>query len=72
MAPKILFVSEFPDAEAPARELAPDGFDFVLTPEDSPAYQETLGEAEYLIGFVDRLVDDALFEAAPKLKLQPR
>jgi phosphoglycerate dehydrogenase-like enzyme len=69
MAPKILFVSEFPDAEAPARELAPDGFDFVLTPEDSAEYRETLGEAEYLIGFVDRLVDDALFDAAPKLKL---
>ncbi len=69
MAPKILFVSEFPDAEGPAKALTPDGFDFVLAPEDSAEYRDALGEAEYLIGFVDRLVDDALFEAAPRLKL---
>ncbi|MDP6952708.1 MAG: 2-hydroxyacid dehydrogenase [Alphaproteobacteria bacterium] len=69
MAPKILFVSEFPDAEGPAQALAPDGFDFVLAPEDSAEYRDALGKAEYLIGFVDRLVDDALFDAAPNLKL---
>ncbi len=69
MAPKILFVSEFSDAEKPIRALAPKGFDLVLVPEDSTEYWETLGDVEYLVGFVDRLVNDALFAAASKLKL---
>jgi phosphoglycerate dehydrogenase-like enzyme len=34
-----------------------------------PEYQAALAEAEYLVGFVDMLVNDALYRAAPKLKL---
>ena len=35
----------------------------------TPACREALGEARYLVGFVDGLVEEGLYHAAPKLKL---
>jgi phosphoglycerate dehydrogenase-like enzyme len=69
MQPRIVFVSAFPDAVTAAREMLPAGFELVTAEAKSAAYWEALAEAEYLAGFVDALVDDALFGAAPRLRL---
>ena len=69
MEPRIVYVnSPFDNREAVA-ELAPAGFELVQAPAGSPAYREALGEASYLVGFVDGLVEEGLYRAAPKLKL---
>ena len=69
MVPRIVYVnSPFDNGEA-VEELAPSGFSLMRAQARSPAYREALGEASYLVGFVDDLVDDELYRAAPKLKL---
>lgn len=69
MGNRIVFVSPFPDAADAARDLAPAGFELVVAESGSAAYDAAIGEAEYLVGFVDPLVRDGLFSAAPNLKL---
>ncbi len=69
MTPKIVFVTQFPAAADVARDMMPSGFDLVVANAGDPAYQSALPEAEYLVGFVDKLVDGALFAAAPNLRL---
>ena len=69
MDPRIVFVTDFPVAADRAREMAPTGFELAIVPARSPEYDEAMKDAEYLVGFVDGLVDDALFETGPKLKL---
>jgi glyoxylate reductase/D-3-phosphoglycerate dehydrogenase len=69
MSARIVFVTDFPDAADAAREMVPPEFDFVVAAARSPDYLEALRDAEYLVGFVDALVDGDLFEAAPNLKL---
>jgi phosphoglycerate dehydrogenase-like enzyme len=66
--PKIVLVAPS-DAHAIAREILPSGFELVIAAAGSPAYQAALVDAEYLVGFVDMLVNEALYRAAPKLKL---
>jgi len=67
--PRIVFVSDFPAAAAFAREMVPAGYDMHVATGRDAACVEALAEAEYLVGFVDRFVDKALFGQAPKLKL---
>ena len=69
MNPRIVFVTDFPDAADVAREMAPPGFDFVIAAARSAEYKAAMRDAEYLVGFVDGLVDEELFRIAPKLKL---
>jgi len=69
MNPRVVFITDFPDAADAAREMVPSEFDFVVSPASGPEYSEAMRDAEYLVGFVDALVDDDLFAAAPKLKL---
>ena len=69
MQPRIVFVTMFPDAADVARDMAPSGFELAVVPAKSAEYLEAMRDAEYLVGFVDGLVDDALFEAGPNLKL---
>ena len=69
MQPRIVFVTNFPDAAIAAREAAPSGFELSIVPAGSAEYLEAMRDAEYLVGFVDGLVDDALFEAGPNLRL---
>jgi glyoxylate reductase/D-3-phosphoglycerate dehydrogenase len=69
MGPRIVFVTEFPDAAEVAREMAPSGFDFVVAAARSPEYEKAMREAEYLVGFVDMLVKDELYRTGPRLKL---
>jgi phosphoglycerate dehydrogenase-like enzyme len=69
MSPRIVFVTDFPDAADVAREMAPSGFELVIAPARSAEYKEAMREAEYLVGFVDMLVDEELYGDAPNLKL---
>jgi phosphoglycerate dehydrogenase-like enzyme len=66
--PKIVLVIPA-DSHDLARELAPPGFELLIAAPRTPEYQAALAEAQYLVGFVDMLVNDALYRAAPKLKL---
>ena len=69
MAPRIVFVTQFPAAADSARELAPAGFDLVIAEARSAEYRDALAEAEYLVGFVDMLVDEELYATGPNLRL---
>ena len=69
MNPKIVFVSDFPDAAEDARAMAPSGFDLVVASARSAEYHDAMRDAEYLVGFVDGLIDEELYTAAPNLKL---
>ena len=69
MEPRIVYVnSPFDNREAVA-ELAPAGFELVQAMAGTPAYREAMAEASYLVGFVDGLVEEGLYRAAPKLRL---
>ena len=69
MEPRIVYVnSPFDNGEA-VEELAPAGFELVRAAAGTPAYRSALGEASYLVGFVDALVDEELYRIAPGLKL---
>jgi glyoxylate reductase/D-3-phosphoglycerate dehydrogenase len=68
MNAKIVLVAP-PDAHGPAREMVPSGFDLLIEAAGSPAHAAALAEAEYLVGFVDMLVKESLYQAAPRLRL---
>jgi glyoxylate reductase/D-3-phosphoglycerate dehydrogenase len=71
MSGRIVFVSNAASVETDrfVRELAPSGFELAMVQARSAEYGAALKQAEYLVGFVDALVDEALFKAAPRLKL---
>jgi phosphoglycerate dehydrogenase-like enzyme len=69
MNPRIVFVTTFPDAADAARTMAPTGFDLAIVPGQSAAFREAMAAAEYLVGFVDALIDRDLFQSAPGLRL---
>lgn len=69
MDPKIVFVTDFPAAAEFGQEMALAGYDMTITTGRSPEYKAAIGDADYLVGFVDMLVDEQLFIDAPKLKL---
>ncbi len=68
MTPTIVLVAP-PDAHESAREMVPSGFELRIEQPSSPTYAAALGSADYLVGFVDMLVKDTLYQAAPRLKL---
>lgn len=69
MPPRIVYVNSPFDSGEAVDELAPTGFELVRAEAGTPAYREALGEARYLVGFVDGLVGEGLYRAAPKLRL---
>ena len=69
MSPRIVFVTEYPDAADVARQMAPSGFELVIAAARSAEYKEAMRDAEYLVGFVDMLVDEELYKTGPRLKL---
>jgi len=69
MAPKIVFVTQFPAAADSARDLAPTDFELVIADARSAAYNTAMTDAEYLVGFVDMLVGKELYKTGPNLKL---
>ena len=69
MGPRIVFVKQFTITDELVREIAPADFDLAIVDAGSPEYEAAIGKAEYLVGFVDASIDDALYAAAPRLKL---
>lgn len=69
MTPRIVFVTSFPDAADAARAMVPAGFELVVVPGGSAEYRAALAGAEYLVGFVDMLVEPGLFRDGPRLRL---
>ena len=69
MTSKIVFVTDFPDAATAAQEITPSGFELAVVAARSQEYKDALKDLSYLVGFVDSLVDDELFETGPNLKL---
>jgi len=49
--------------------MAPSGFELVIAPARSAEYKTAMKDAEYLVGFVDGLVDTQLYKDGPKLRL---
>src|SRR5258708_12864495 len=56
-------------ADEGTRAMTPPGFELVVAGAGTPEYKAAIAEAEYLVGFVDALVKEDLYKAAPKLKL---
>lgn len=69
MTSKILFVTQFPAAADAAREMVPAGYELIIADPKTKEYKETLPEAEYLVGFVDMLINRELFETGRQLRL---
>ena len=69
MNPRIVFVTNFPDAADVAREMTPTGFELSIVPARSAEYREAMADAQYLVGFVAGLVEQDLFKTGPRLRL---
>ena len=69
MEPRILYVNSAFDNREAVREMAPSGFELVQARPDTPEYRAALAGTSYVVGFVDPLVREELYQAAPKLKL---
>ena len=52
-----------------ATNMAPRGYDLVITQPNSAEFRAALPELKYLIGLGDASMDDAFYRAAPRLKL---
>jgi glyoxylate reductase/D-3-phosphoglycerate dehydrogenase len=68
MAPRIV-VAAPGDTLSMVDDIAPSGYEIVKVAPGTPQCTEALKSADYLVGFVDMLVKDALYTGAPKLKL---
>ena len=55
MTAKIVFVAGMPGAAETARDLLPAGFELVIAVPRSAKFVEAIGDADYLVGFVDDL-----------------
>lgn len=69
MASRIAVVTRGLADDEVVRQMCPQGFDLVITDPGRPDWAETMYGADYLVGFVDMLVKDSLFAAAPRLRL---
>ncbi|MGY9056598.1 MAG: 2-hydroxyacid dehydrogenase [Alphaproteobacteria bacterium] len=69
MNPRIVFVTNFPDAATAAVEMAPTGYELTIVPAKSAEFNTAIADAEYLVGYVDGLIKPDLFKAGPNLKL---
>lgn len=69
MTGKIVFANHSADTDDLAREMAPDGFEMVFAPLGSPEMTAALGDADFLVGYVDRAVRVELYQSAPGLRL---
>lgn len=69
MASRIAVVTRGMADDEVVRRMAPQGFELVITDPGRPDWMETMAKADYLVGFVDMLVKDSLYETAPKLRL---
>jgi phosphoglycerate dehydrogenase-like enzyme len=52
-----------------ARGLCPAGFELMIEKPEGPAFEAACREAEFLVGFGHRGLDDAFYRGAPRLRL---
>ena len=69
MTERIVFIAGFPGVAETAREMVPPGLELAVVPARGPERDTALGGCAYLVGFVDGQVNEALFRAAPNLRL---
>ena len=69
MRPRIVVVMLAARDNELALEMAPSGYEVVTVAAGSQEFRSALADAEYLVGFVDAHINEALYKAAPKLKL---
>jgi len=69
MSGKIVLTKYSADNDALAMEMAPAGFETVMTSAGTPEFFSALADADYLVGYVDGQIREELYKAAPKLKL---
>jgi phosphoglycerate dehydrogenase-like enzyme len=68
--PRIVVVPPtFAETQELVKTLAPQGFELVVAKNERDALEAALANAEYLVCFPNVKTSDALFRAAPKLKL---
>src|SRR5215469_7563666 len=68
MVERILVVGP-KDCLAMVDDLAPKGFEIIKAPSNSPEAISALPGAHYLVGFVQQMVSEQLYKAAPHLRL---
>jgi len=68
MVERILVVGP-KDCLAMVDDLAPKGFEIIKAPSNSPEAISALHGAHYLVGFVQQMVSEQLYKAAPHLRL---
>jgi phosphoglycerate dehydrogenase-like enzyme len=69
MNPRIILVPPSPAVGEIAREMAPSGFELVMTRSDTPEFTAALDSAEYMVCYPNVKMSDAFYRAAPRLKL---
>ncbi|HPU51487.1 MAG TPA: 2-hydroxyacid dehydrogenase [Burkholderiaceae bacterium] len=69
MNPRVVVVTQQMVDEERVRQMVPDGLDLVISSPADARWVEVMGQAEYLVGFVDMLVKPELFRIAPRLRL---
>src|SRR5262249_3610940 len=70
MSPRIVVVPPtHADIAEMAKQMAPSGFELVVSRADRAALEQVLPAAEYLVCYPNVRLDDALYKAALKLKL---
>src|ERR1700749_3586212 len=68
MVERILVVGP-KDCLAMVDDLAPKGFEIIKAPSNSPEASSALPGTHYLVGFVQQMVSEQLYKAAPHLRL---
>ena len=68
MVERILVVGP-KDCLAMVDDLAPKGFEIIKAPPNSLEASSALPDAHYLVGFVQQMVSEKLYKAAPHLRL---
>ncbi|MFL6797851.1 MAG: 2-hydroxyacid dehydrogenase [Xanthobacteraceae bacterium] len=69
MVARIVVVPPSADVAAIAREMAPAGFELVLTRNTWAEMEAALGAAEYMVCYPHVTMEDSFYRAAPRLKL---
>jgi phosphoglycerate dehydrogenase-like enzyme len=69
MAPKIIVADNPMNDNDIARDLAPPGFELIITRPDTPEFNTALPEAEYIVGFGAPSMNNTFYKTASKLKL---
>src|ERR1700760_4545474 len=69
MPPRIVVVPPSAETGKIAQELAPAGFETIITARENPQFAAALGEADYIVCYPSVKLDTAFYQAAPRLRL---